>query len=107
MFLNSSSVNHFGDFAGKTDRVQLLPRLRKSLDLQIFSLVGSFKKTNAFLVHFIGSNEIIHVKWCLHKSVRQSEDRVKRVFVKHLLNYVYIAGLYSRTFLQRLPCVRE
>ena len=43
MFLISSSVNHFGDFVDKTDRVgvlnkvQLMPRFRKSLDLQISS----------------------------------------------------------------------
>ena len=39
MFLISSSVNHFGDFADKTDRVgfsnevQLMPLFNKSLDL--------------------------------------------------------------------------
>ena len=43
MFLISSSVNHFGDFVDKTDRVgvlnevQLMSRFRKSLDLQISS----------------------------------------------------------------------
>ena len=43
MFLISSSVNHFGDFVDKTDgvgflnKVQLMPRFRKSLDLQISS----------------------------------------------------------------------
>ena len=59
MFFISSSVNHFGDFVDKTDRVgflnevQLMSRFRKSLDLQISSLVSSFKKINAFLVHII------------------------------------------------------
>ena len=49
MFLISSSVNHFADFLDKTDRVgflnevQLMSRFRKSLDLQISSLVSSFK----------------------------------------------------------------
>ena len=43
MFLISSSVNHFGDFVDKTDRVgflnevQLMPRFRKSLDLHVSS----------------------------------------------------------------------
>ena len=43
MFLISSSVNHFGDFVDKTERVgvlnevQLMSRFRKSLDLQISS----------------------------------------------------------------------
>ena len=89
MFLISSSVNHCGDFVDKTDRagflneVQLMPRFRKSLDLQISSLVGSFKKINAFLVHIICSNETVHVKWCLHKSVRQTKNGLKHVFVKH------------------------
>ena len=70
MFLISSSVNHFGDFADKTDRVgflndvQLMPLFNKSLDLQISSLVGSFKKINAFLVHLTCSNETFHVKRC-------------------------------------------
>ena len=89
MFLISSSVNHFGDFVDKTDRVaflnevQLLRRFKKSLDLQISSLVSSFKKINAFVVHFICSNETVYVKWCLHKSVRQTENGLKRVSVKH------------------------
>ena len=89
MFLISSSVNHFGDFVDKTDRVgvlnevQLMSRFRKSLDLQISSLVSSFKKINAFLVHIICSNETVHVKWCLHKSVRQTKNGLKHVFVKH------------------------
>ena len=69
MFLISSSVNHFGDFADKTDRVgvlnevQTMPLFNKYLDLQISSLVGSFKKINAFLVHLICSNETVHVKY--------------------------------------------
>ena len=35
------------------NKVQLRLQFRKSLDLQISSIVGCFKKTNAFLVHFI------------------------------------------------------
>ena len=94
MFLISSSVNHFGDFVDKTDRVgflnevQLMPRFMKSLDLQISSWVSSFKKINAFFVHIICSNETVHVKWRLHKSVQQTENGLKRVFVKHWLNCV-------------------
>ena len=89
MFLISPSVNQFGDFADKTDRVgflkvvQLMPLFNKFLDLQVSSLVGSFKKINAFLVHLICSNETVHVKWCLHKSVRQTKNGLKHVFVKH------------------------
>ena len=43
MSLISSSVNHFGDFVDKTERVgflnevQVMSRFRKSLDLQISS----------------------------------------------------------------------
>ena len=94
MFLISSSVNHFGDFADKTDRVgflnevQLMPLFNKSLDVQISSLVGSFKKINAFLVHLICSNETFHAKWCLHKSVLQTKNGLKGVSVKHWLNCV-------------------
>ena len=51
-----------------------MPLFNKSLDLQISFLVGSFKKINAFLVHLIWSNETVHVKWCLHKSVRETEN---------------------------------
>ena len=39
----------------------------KSLDLQISSLVGYFKKTNDFIVYAISFHETIHDKWCLHK----------------------------------------
>ena len=75
-------------WVGYLNEVQHRPRFRKSLDLQISSLVGSFKKTNALLVKLICSNETVHVKWCLHKSVRQTENGLKRVFVKHWLNSV-------------------
>ena len=68
--------------------VKLGPRFRKSLDFQISSLLGSFKKTNAFLVYLIRSNETVHDKWRLHKSVRQTESGLKRGFVKHWLNFV-------------------
>ena len=58
-----------------------MPRFRKSLDLQISSLVGFFKKIYAFLVHLICANETVHVKWCLHKSVQQTKNGLKHVFV--------------------------
>ena len=51
-----------------------MPLFNKSLDLQISFLVGSFKKINAFLDLLIWSNETVHVKWCLHKSVRETEN---------------------------------
>ena len=51
-----------------------MPLFNKSLDLQISFLVGSFKKINAFLDYLIWSNETVHVKWCLHKSVRETEN---------------------------------
>ena len=51
-----------------------MPLFNKSLDLQISFLVGSFKKINAFLDHLIWSNETVNVKWCLHKSVRETEN---------------------------------
>ena len=54
---------------GYLNEVQLRPLLRKSLDIQISSLVGSFKKTNAF------------VSTLVQKSVRQTENGLKRVFV--------------------------
>ena len=63
------------------NEVQLRLQFRKSLDLQISSIVGCFKKTNAFLVHFICSNETVHVKWCLHKSIRQTENGLKHVLL--------------------------
>ena len=50
---------------------------------QISSLVGYLNKTNAFLVYVIGFNETVHEKWCLEKSVRQSENGLERGFVKH------------------------
>ena len=51
-----------------------MPLFNKSLDLQISFLVGSFKKIKAFLDHLIWSNETVHVKWSLHKSVRETEN---------------------------------
>ena len=57
-----------------------MPLFNKSLDLQISSLAGSFKKINAFLVHLTCSNETFHVKWCPHKSVFvQSFNKSKHI----------------------------
>ena len=45
------------------------------------TVFSHLKKINAFLVHIICSNETVHVKWCLYKSVRQTENGLKRVFL--------------------------
>ena len=71
-------ICHFPKSLGRL----LRPRFRKSLDPQISSLVGYFKKTNAFLVYFICFNETVHDKWCSYKSVRQIENGLERGFVK-------------------------
>ena len=63
-------------------------RRRKSLDLQISSLVGYFTKTKAFLVELTYFNEVVHDKWCIHKSVRQIENDLERGFIKPWLNSV-------------------
>ena len=73
---------------GYLNEVQLRPWFRKSLDLQITLLVGYFKKTNALLVYFICFHETVHNKWCLHKSVRQTQNGLERRCVKHWLNPV-------------------
>ena len=36
--------------------------------------------------------EIVHGKWRLHKSVRQTENGLERGFVKHWLKSVEITG---------------
>ena len=50
-------------------------------DLYSKPVFRHLKKINAFLVHIICSNETVHVKWCLYKSVRQTENGLKRVFL--------------------------
>jgi len=40
------------------------PRLNKSLDLQISSLVGYFNKMNVFLVYTLRFHETVHDKRC-------------------------------------------
>ena len=47
---------------------------------EISSLVGYYKKRNAFLVYFICFGETVHHKWCLHKSVGQTENGLERGF---------------------------
>ena len=54
------------------DEVLLKPQFKKSLDLQISSSMGYFKKTNAFLVYTKFLHETVLGKWCLRKSVRQT-----------------------------------
>ena len=63
-------------------------QLRKSLDLQISSLVRYFTKTKAFLVELTYFNEVVHDKWCIYKSVRQIENDLERGFIKPWLNSV-------------------
>ena len=62
--------------------------LGKNLYIQISSLVGYFKKANAYLAFFIRFNETVHDKWCLHKSVGQTDNGLECVFDKHWLNSV-------------------
>ena len=49
-------------WVGYLNEVQLWQWLRRSLDLQISSLVGSLKETNAFLVHLICAIETVTIK---------------------------------------------
>ena len=44
--------------------------------------MGQFKKINAFLVYSICFNETVKDKWCLDKSVGQTENDSERGFVK-------------------------
>ena len=55
---------------------------------KISSLADHFKKTNAFLVYSIWFHETVHDKWCLHKSVLQTDNGLERSFVEHWLNSV-------------------
>ena len=73
-------------YVGYLKGAQLRPQFKKSLDLQIFSLVGYFEKINAFLVCTICFFETVHYEWSLDKSFRQTENDLERSFVKHCLN---------------------
>ena len=71
------------------NEVYLKLQFNKSLDLKISSLVGCFKKINAFLVFSICFHKTVHNKWCLDKIVGQIENDLEICgFVKHWLNYV-------------------
>ena len=69
-----------------------MPRFKKSLDLQISFLESYFKKITPFPVFAICFIEILHDKWCLDKSVGQTENGLEGGFVKHALNSVLITG---------------
>ena len=75
-------------WVGYLNEVLHRPWFRKSLDLQITLLVGYFKTTVALLVYSICFHETVHNKWCLRKSVRQTENGLERSFVKQWLNPV-------------------
>ena len=47
---------------GYLNEVELWPRCKKSLDLQVSSLVSYFKKISAFVVFAIFSHESVHDK---------------------------------------------
>ena len=50
-------------YGGYLNGAQLRPQFKKSLDLQIFSLVVYFEKINAFLVCTICFYETVHYEW--------------------------------------------
>ena len=75
-------------YVGYLNEAQLRPRFKKSLYLQIFSLVGYFEKINAFLVWSICFYETVHYKWSLDERFGRNEKDLERSFVKHWLNSV-------------------
>ena len=80
---------HWQDFqSGLFKRSLTQDRFNKSLDLQVSSLVGSFKKMNAFLIYSIYFHKTFYNKWCLDKTIGQIESGFERGFVKHWLNCV-------------------
>ena len=66
--------------------------LQVSLKCNLDCALGMFKppdlffsglfQTNVFLVYVICFNETVDEKWCLNKTVRQSENDLERGFVK-------------------------
>ena len=58
------------------------PRFNTSLDLKNSSIVGYFKKINAFLVYSILCfHKTVHNKWCLDKTVHEKiENGLERGF---------------------------
>ena len=87
IFVNADVVNAQSGRGGilpkKSSRVE---QIKKSLDLQISSLVGYFKKINAFVVYAKCVHETVRDKWCLHKSVLQTVNGLECGFVKHWPN---------------------
>ena len=85
-----------GDWGVRNSKGRLLKRNLLKLDrglvnlwaLKISSLADHFKKTNAFLVYAIWFHETVDDKWCLHKSVLQTNNGLERFFVEHWLNSV-------------------
>ena len=71
---------------GYLNKFLLKPRFKKSLGLQISSLVGQFKNINAFPVYSTCFNETVNNKWCLDKSVGQTENDLEPCSVKQWLN---------------------
>ena len=63
-------------------------RFNEFLNFQISSLVGFFKKINAFLVFSICFPKTVHNKWCLDKIVGQIENDLDLGFVKYWPNYI-------------------
>ena len=92
-WLKSSTTADNGTHRTKyLNKVQLKPRFNESLNLQISSLVGCFKKIHVFLVFSICFHKTVHNKWCLDKIIWQIENDLECGFVKHWLNFVEIFG---------------
>ena len=66
------------------NEVKFKPRFNKSLDLKISSIVGHFKKINAFLVYSkLIFHKNVYNKWSLGKTVHeQIENGLERGFVE-------------------------
>ena len=63
----------------------------KSLSCQsacLTLLLHYFKKKNIFLVYAICFYETVGDKWCLHKTVQETENGLERGFAKHWPNFV-------------------
>ena len=60
------------------------PRFNTSLDLKNSSIVGYFKKINAFLVYSILCfHKTVHNQWCLDKTVHEKiENGLERGFAE-------------------------
>ena len=72
-------------------------RFNDSLNLQISSLVGCFKKIHSFLVLSICFHKTVHNKLCFDKIVGQIENDLECGFVKHWLSYVEYLALRVNT----------